>query len=213
MRYPYFFDRAPTIWMHDPLAGFLGAAVGGLIEYRYIDAVKLAGHSCPTVAAAWLLTRRALRALYGEAIPERGAIRVELREPRDQGVSGVIGNVAALITGAAGDTGFKGIAGRFDRRNLLSFGVELPAELRFTRVDTGAAVDATADIRQVPGEPSVMALLQRCTTGDVTADELQRFGELWQVRVRRLLLEHADDAEIFAVRPAARSEAAVAEPA
>lgn len=33
--------------MYDPLAEFLGAAEGGLIEYGYADAVKLAGHSCP----------------------------------------------------------------------------------------------------------------------------------------------------------------------
>jgi hypothetical protein len=215
MRYPYFFDQAPTIWMHDPLAGFLGAAVGGLFEYRYIDAVKLAGHSCPTVAAAWLLTRRALRALYGEAVPERGRIKVELASPRDEGTTGVIANVAALVTGAAGDTGFKGIAGRFDRRNLLYFGMELPAELRFTRLDTGLAVDASADVRRVPGDPGMMALLQRCASGDAPEEDTQRFGELWQTRVRRLLLEYADDDSVFPVRrvEASASRDAVAEPA
>ena len=46
--------------MRDPLAEFLGAADGGRLEYTYADAVKLTGHSCPTVAGAWLATRRAL---------------------------------------------------------------------------------------------------------------------------------------------------------
>ena len=49
MEYPEFFNDVPGIVVCDPLAGFLGATKDGLIEYRYIDAVKLAGHSCPTV--------------------------------------------------------------------------------------------------------------------------------------------------------------------
>lgn len=50
MQLPAFFDEVPAIVVTDPLAETLGAAEGGLIEYRYVDAVKLAGHSCPTVA-------------------------------------------------------------------------------------------------------------------------------------------------------------------
>ena len=57
MKTPDFFDKVPPIVIADPLAEFLGATEGGLLEYRYVDAVKLAGHSCPTVAGAWLMTR------------------------------------------------------------------------------------------------------------------------------------------------------------
>jgi hypothetical protein len=202
MAHPAFFDLAPAIRVRDPLAAFLGAAVDGVMEYRYVDAVKLAGHSCPTVAAAWLLTRRALQSLYGEALPERGGVRVELRDARDAGVTGVIANVAAVVTGAAGDTGFKGIAGHFDRRDLLRFAAEVPAELRFTRLDTGAGVDAAADLSAVPADPSMLPLLRRCVAGEASADEQARFGALWQDRVRRLLLEHADDEHVIAIRPA-----------
>lgn len=62
--FPSFFTEIPPIVVHDRLAEFLGAADGGVIEYRYADAVKLAGHSCPTVAGAFLLARRALASLY-----------------------------------------------------------------------------------------------------------------------------------------------------
>jgi len=65
MQFPDFFASAPVIRMHDPLAEFLGAAKDGIIEYRYADAVRFAGHSCPTVASAFLMTRAALAALYG----------------------------------------------------------------------------------------------------------------------------------------------------
>lgn len=99
---PEFFDAVPRLRMHDPLAQFLGAADDdGVIEYGYGDAVKLTGHSCPTAAGAYGLTRQALRALYGADLPQRGAIRVEFR------TSGVIANVVSLLTSAAGDTGFK----------------------------------------------------------------------------------------------------------
>jgi DNA-directed RNA polymerase subunit H (RpoH/RPB5) len=42
-----FFDAVPAIVVADPLADALGAVEGGLIEYRYADAVKLAGHWWP----------------------------------------------------------------------------------------------------------------------------------------------------------------------
>jgi hypothetical protein len=54
MAFPAFFDQAPVLRLHDPLAQLLGAATDGVIEYRYADAVRVAGHSCPTVAGAWL---------------------------------------------------------------------------------------------------------------------------------------------------------------
>src|SRR5574340_654324 len=92
---PAFFDEAPAILVHDALAEFLGAAEGGIVEYRYADAVKLAGHSCPTVAGACMMARAALRALYPDPreLPERGEIRVDCRDARDAGVTGVIATV------------------------------------------------------------------------------------------------------------------------
>ena len=83
MNYPAFFDQAPAITVHDGLAEFLGAFSGAMITYRYIDAVRLAGHSCPTVAGAYLMTRRALQLLYPDHTPERGAIQVRLSAPLD----------------------------------------------------------------------------------------------------------------------------------
>lgn len=202
MRYPDFFDAVPRIRLHDPLADFLGACDGGIIEYAYPDAVRLAGHSCPTVAGAYWLTRQALRALYGEALPERGGVRVAFRESRTAGVTGVIANVVSLLTGATTDTGFKGLAGRFDRRGLLDFDARQPLDLRFTRLDTGAAVDAVAHLREVPADPRMAPLMQACLAGHASPAEVRQFGELWQARVRRVLLEHGDDPAIFVVRPA-----------
>lgn len=203
MKLPDFFAAVPPLRLRDPLAEFLGAAAEGVVEYGYADAVKLAGHSCPTVAAAFGMTRAALSALYGDALPERGGIAVAFREPVDAGVTGVTANVVSLLTGAAGDGGFKGLAGRFARRGLLSFGAAIPLDARFTRLDSGAAVDAAADLRGVPADPELPVLMQRAVAGDATAAELKRFGQLWQARVRTILLERAADPSVFIVRTAA----------
>ncbi|MCC6657414.1 MAG: hypothetical protein IT512_04435 [Rhodocyclaceae bacterium] len=200
MRYPDFYDEAPRITLYDPLAKFLGAAEGGILEYRYIDAVKAAGHSCPTVASAWLMTLRALEALYPKDIPERGAIRADFRHESTSGVTGVIANIVTLVTGATHDTGFKGLAGRFDRRQLLFFNAEVRDEIRFTRRDSGAAVEVTAHLERVPGDPRMGELMAACITGRAT-DEVQReFGRLWQARVRAILVAHADDPAVIALR-------------
>lgn len=193
MSYPPFFDAAPVIALYDPLSEFLGAVSDGMIEYRYVDAVRLAGHSCPTVACAFLMTRAALKALYPDAPPRRGGVRIELRENASDGVAGVIGSVAGLITGAAGEGGFKGIGGRFARRGLLEFGAAIGGEMRFTRIDSGEAVEVEADAGAARPDPELRSLLSACLNGSADRGAKERFRASWQARVRALLLEHADD--------------------
>lgn len=200
MQFPDFFASAPVIRMHDPLAEFLGAAKDGIIEYRYADAVRLAGHSCPTVASAFLMTRAALAALYGEQIPVRGEIRVDLAEAQDAGVAGVIASIATLVTGATADTGFRGLAGQFNRRNKLFFNQPLrQGSLRFTRLDDDAAVEVGADLSSVGGDPRMGELMSLCLAGEAAPAQQQEFRMLWQERVRRLLLSHADDPQVIRI--------------
>ena len=116
--------------------------------------MKLAGHSCPTVAGAYLMTGKALAELYGNELPVRGAIKVEFRDGQGDGVTGVIANVVGLLTGAAQYGGFKGIGGRFDRRNLLHFDAGISGDIRFTRIDTGASVETTYHPELAPLRPA-----------------------------------------------------------
>ena len=198
--FPAFFADAPTIRMIDSLSEFLGAAEGGVLDYRYEDAVRLAGHSCPTVASAFLMTRLALRTLYADGLPVRGEIRVDLPDAPDAGVTGVIAAVAALVTGATAETGFRGLGGHFNRRDKLFFNQTLlPGSLGFTRLDSGHRVTVTANLALVPGDPRIATLLPRCLTGSSDSAERTLFRSLWQDRVRRLLLEHADDAAVFLI--------------
>lgn len=201
MKLPDFFELAPRLTVRDPLADFLGAATDGVLEYGYEDAVKLAGHSCPTVASAYLLTCRALAALYPDTLPERGGVRVEFRSPFEEGVTGVIASVVTLLTGATQAGGFKGLAGRFVRRDLQEFASDIPLAMRFTRLDNGAAVDAESDVSGVPADPQMPVLMGACIRGEADEATQRRFAALWQERVARIVVDHQADPEVFRVRP------------
>lgn len=196
MNLPGFFNAVRKLVMHDPLAEFLGAAENGIIEYSYADAVKLAGHSCPTVAGAYLVTCKALASLYDGRTPERGAIRVEFRDDITGGVTGVIANVVGLLTGATQNNGFKGIGGRFDRRNLLFFNARIEGEIRFSRVDSGASVEAAYNAGPVPPSAAMRELMPKVMSGIATDDEVREFGREWQDRVKRILVDNFDNTEI-----------------
>ncbi len=198
MNHPAFFDQAPHITMHDPLSDFLGAAEGGLMEYTYLDAVHLAGHSCPTVAGAYLMARTALQALYPDQTAERGAISVRIPGPEDEGVNGVIAQVLTLITGAAANNGFHGIGGHFVRQSLLSYAdASRSGNIQFMRRDTGAGVSVQLDLSRVPSVANLRELLIAALSDGATPTQRKDFADAWQGRVQRLLLEHADDPAVL----------------
>ncbi len=200
MSFPEFFQHIPSLTLHDDLAEALGAAEGGMIEYRYEDMVRLAGHSCPTVAGAWLMARHGLAALYPEMPPRRGHVRVDLRGAQDAGTTGVVGGLLGLVTGAAGEGGFKGLGPRFVRRNLLKYGVDLSTEVRLTRIDTATSVLLAYHPEQVPPDAAMQTLMPRVVSGQASAEERAEFTRLWQDRVRSILLEHADDPAVLTLR-------------
>ncbi len=187
MQTPSFFENAPSIDLVDPLANFLGATTDGRITYNYVDAVKLAGHSCPTVAGAYLMTKFATSHLYGSETPVRGQIKVEMSEAIDEGVTGVIGNVISMITGAAAEGGFKGIGGKFNRSGLLSYGAGNSHTVTFTRTDTGASIGASFDASAVPPEAEQMPMMQKLMSGAGGPEDVVKFGQLWQTRVGTIM--------------------------
>lgn len=193
MSFPAFFDQAPRIRVRDPLSAFLGASTDGVLEYGYADAVRLAGHSCPTLAGAYLMTVKALNHLYGDSLPERGGVQVFFREAETTSATGVMGRVAALLTGAAGDDGFKGIAGQFDRRDRLFFAANIAGDMGLRRIDTGAGVQVRFQGAAVPSAPETRDLLPAVLNGTGTAADAARFRDLWQDRVKGILVDHADN--------------------
>ncbi len=187
MKSPDFFDTISPIHMHDPLAQLLGAMSDGKITYNYIDMVKLAGHSCPTVAGAWIVCVLGLKKLYGTDIPVRGNIKVEMAGALDEGVTGVIAQCLTLITGASNEGGFKGLGAGFARNNRLFFGCDLSGEVRLSRLDNGESVTLTYDPSSIPFHPQMKVLMQKVRQGALTDEERAFFAEEWQNRVRKIM--------------------------
>lgn len=198
MDFPEFFAKAPTIALHDPLATFLGASLSGTITYSYTDAVKLAGHSCPTVAGTYLMVCKGLKHLYGDDLPERGSVEVHMRGARDEGTTGVMASVATLITGAAPETGFGGIGPdpRMTRRNLLRFDAPIDGIMALRRRDTGRGVVLDLDAAVVPPDPEMRPYFSKAVSGKADESEKARFGALWQDRVARMLVDNAENPDL-----------------
>jgi hypothetical protein len=188
MPYPDFYTQVPTIKLYDPLSEFLGAFAHGELEISYLECVKLAGHSCPTVAGAYLMAQLGLQALYPDTLPERGSIKVEMRDAEMSGVTGVIANVIGFITGANGVGGFKGIQGNFSRDNLLAFEVPMQGEVKLIRLDTQESVTLSYDPSSIPADPMMQPLMGKSLKNIASKEERKTFGELWQKRVEAILL-------------------------
>jgi hypothetical protein len=186
---PDFFNKLPIITLRDPLSELLGNAYKGIIEYSYADMVKLAGHSCPTVAGAYLMLREGLTALYVHEMPVRGEIKVLMRGALGEGTVGVLANIASLVTGATDTSGFQGLNGRFDRRNLLFYEADIEGEMALVRVDTGKRVVLNYNPSSVLPDPDMSALMMKVLGGIASHGEQVDFGELWQNRVERILLQ------------------------
>jgi len=186
MSYPNFFDAIQSIQVKDPLAQVLGAFKNGEYEITYLEVVKAAGHSCPTVAGAYIMASEALKILYPNERLVRGNVKVEFKESLEEGVAGVIGNVISHITGATDKSGFKGLNGQFSRHSLMFFDANINASARFTRVDNGKSVDVNYNPSTIEASLEMMPLMQKLTSARATASEVEKFGALWQDRVKRI---------------------------
>jgi len=187
MNYPEFFNKIETIKLQDSLANFLGSFENGLVEFSYLDIVKAAGHSCPTVAGAYIMALEGLKALYSaDEIAQRGEIFVSFKEDASEGVAGVIANVFTQITGATQTSGFKGIGGNFVRHDLMQFNNELNSSVKLQRLDNGKSIEVIYNPSGIPGSPLQQQLMQKIMQGIATPEEKIKFGQLWQERVENI---------------------------
>ena len=188
MQYPDFYSKIPPIKLYDPLSDFLGAFKEGKLEISYLDCVKLAGHSCPTVAGAYLMAMQGTEMLYGDDLPQRGSIKIEMKENKSTGVTGITANILSFILGVSGEGGFKGIEGKFSRNDLLFFGSSIDAEVRLTRLDTMHSVNLSYDPSLVKADEKMMPLMGKTLKGLASEEEKKLFQTLWHRRVEEILL-------------------------
>lgn len=198
MKFPDFYNNIKKIKMFDPLANVLGSCDEGLLEYSFGDIVKYTGHGCPTVAGAYMVCATALAKLYPDGqVPVRGGVEVFLHNKEDDGANGVIGNVFTFILGASGIGGFKGLAGQFSRNNLIHYGVQQKTQYCFKRKDNGKSVFVDYHPEFVSGDPRTSMLLGKILKNEVTAEETRLMHDLWNKRVEKLLVDEANNPEIY----------------
>ena len=188
MEYPDFYNEVEPIMLKDGLSKFLGSSVDGIIEFSYLEIVKMAGHSCALVSGSYLMVLKGLRALYGTELPERGGIKVELRDSLNEGNTGVSAQVFSNITGATSDTGFNGINGKFNRRGLLFYDADIQSNVRFTRLDTNKSVEVSYMPKKVvtPGD-----IMQSAFGPNATEESKKDFPKQWQAMVKTIF-DNAD---------------------
>ena len=188
MNFPDYFKNIEPIALIDELAMFLGAPEDGKYEISYEEIVKMAGHSCATVAGAYLMALEGLKALYKNEFPKRGEIKVEMRDHAEEGSIGVVATIFTNITGAAGNLGFGGINGKYARRDLLSFNAKIDGLVRFTRMDTGKSVEVNYNPANVvhPGNIMMSAIGPQATV-----ETRKTFPDRWKQMIG-VLFENVD---------------------
>ena len=188
------FPETPRLCFYDPLGDILGAG-NGIYEYAFDDVVKLAGHACPTVAGAFLVVKKAVKLLYDDVLPQRGDLRVTVHGALGEGTNGPFSQVLTLLTGAAGENGFQGLAGNQVRKGLLRFDIAGGSEsvsYTFERLSNGESVTLVYDPSGIAPAPGMGADMQAVLAGRADETVRKRFREAWRERVLRILLDGGD---------------------
>lgn len=193
-----FLTKVEPIRFKEPLAETLGvfAEEGAILDYTFIDVVKMAGHACPTTAGAYLCCKKALEALYPHEVPVRGNIAIKIYGEQDEGVYGVIGQVFSLLTGAAPASGFRGLMNKFRRKDLLEFSEEkIDPEascFEFKRLDNNDAVIVKFYPGRIPfAEEKAQRmgeLIQKVIWEAAKDDEKKEFEDLWMGKIENMVL-------------------------
>ncbi|MFZ5821459.1 MAG: hypothetical protein ACOYYJ_16300 [Chloroflexota bacterium] len=206
-----YITEVPPIMMTEPYFGIFGQTTGP-VPYTYEEAVKLSGHSCGATTGAWIITKKALEALYPDGeVPVRGQIAVEAPGAEDEWFVGVFGEIITFITGASPHTGFNGsefgtVNDLFVRQNKMVYKDEPTGQLPpmrewvFTRLDTGAKVGVKFNlviILPIP-TPARTEMGKKMALGQATPEEAADYQKYWNDRAI-FVLENADLDGFFTV--------------
>jgi len=115
-------------------------------------------------------------------------------------VYGVIGQVFTLLTGAAPESGFRGLGHKFKRKDLLVFNPQKidPQALcfEFTRMDTGQTVLVKFYPHRIPfpteKSKRMGELMQKVLWETAKQDEIRQFQDLWMEKVSEMLVKQTD---------------------
>ena len=162
-----------------------------VLPITFEDAVKLAGHACPTVAGAFLLAKTAAERLFPGETAVRGDMRVTIPGPVDQGTNGPIGQIFTLLTGAAAQNGFHGLAGQFVRSQLLHFQeTEAVEPFTFERVSTQHTIQLLYSAEAIPPDFIIAELKPLVLSHRASDAQRVQFRNAWRQRVLNILADN-----------------------
>lgn len=185
------------IEIRDPVAEALDVLEPGKpFVITYTDAVKEAGHSCPTASGAYRIVQLGLDTLYPDSYPVRSEVEVQAAGPQDDAAYGVMSRIISYTTGATDDDGFGGLAGGYGgRRDLLHFDAfdsENPEPtFRFRRTDTDETVEVIYHVSDVPDGGPAIGNLQQILDGSANEQQREAFADAWHRRVQAVLSDES----------------------
>ena len=151
-RFPAFFDQVPAPRGARSARRVPRRRRGACSSTATPTRCRLAGHSCPTAASAYALAHARDDAALPGAVADAAAWSGGLPAPLDEGVTGVVATVVGLHRRAPGTAASRHrCALRAPQPATLRR--DQPLALRFSRSDTGASVDAAAELAKVQPTP------------------------------------------------------------
>lgn len=187
MNHPIFYTSVPKIQLIEPLYELFGVNNNGVVEFSFSDVVKIAGHACPTVAGAYLMTYHGLKALYVDEIPIRGNHQILFSSAENEGVTGVVSNIMGTIVGSSGVGGFKGLGGQFSRNNHLHFNQVLSSSVSMKRLDTNQIINIDYHPELIPSSKEMSPLLSKILSFTAAESEKLEFQNHWNQRLEKIL--------------------------
>lgn len=193
---PNFYDQAGYISIKDAEAVQVGSvAPGEALQIGLKDVGLFTGHVCPGAASGFMLAKKALKALFGDQLPERGKIRVATMPGND------LANVAAYICGIL-------------PMNIFGLHPDLIVDpklkpqkpgklvLIFERKDTGKMVKAVFNKSKVMDPKKIKAIhayKKKFAEGKAGKEDIQKMGQLFQDMVKKIVLNTPEG--VFEVMP------------
>lgn len=133
-----------TIQVREPFAQFLQATKTEFdFELSLLDVVRFAGHACPSMIGAFIISKKAAQELFTDHVVVRGDVEISTAQSAGSGATGPMCNVLSMIFGAWEKSGFGGLSGQFRRRDLLKFSDPQVPEgaFRFKNIQTNQQID------------------------------------------------------------------------
>lgn len=177
------------ISVYEPFSAYLlGDQEEQRFEITLLDVVRFAGHACPSMIGAFLISQKVVKEFYPNTqVCVRGEVLIDMPTAPTSGATGPIANVFGFIFGAWNQTGFGGISNQFVRRDLLRFSVPEVAigTFRFTHVPSQKVIDVTYSPAAVHFE----------------ASSEESFQQQWRRKIKAILSEADKVISVKAVVP------------